>query len=128
MISNNLTKLRIKNAEFYSYHGVKSEERKLGGKFQVDLELVYDSSIAIVNDDVKNALNYEEVMFCIDEVINGDNYRLIETIANEILYTLFDKFAVIARATVCVRKMNVPMRRFVDYVEVEQTMSRQNDK
>jgi dihydroneopterin aldolase len=126
-IEISLTKLTIKNAEFYSFHGVKSEERKLGGKYQVDLDMYYNASQAISDDDIKCALNYEDITSTIDEVINGKKYKLIETLANEILTTLFDGYPLIIEATVRVRKINVPMRRVVDYVEVEQAMFRNNE-
>ena len=119
-----LSRLTIKNAEFYSYHGVKPEERKLGGKYQVDLDLFYKATNAIINDDVKYALNYEEAMFCIEEVIVGENYNLIETMANEILNMAMEKFQNLEKATVRIRKMNVPIRRVVDHIEVEQTIIR----
>ncbi len=122
-----LSKLAIKDAEFYAYHGVKAEEQNLGGKYQVDLELYYDSRKAIINDDVKDALNYEEAMFCIEEAIAGENYNLIETIANEILNMAMERFPHLVKANVRVRKMNAPIRRVVKYVEAEQSMERKPD-
>jgi len=124
MLKNSLTKLLINNVEYYAYHGVKEEERILGGKYQVDLEMYYDSKTAILNDDVNYALNYEEAMFCISSVITEENYSLIETIATEILSSVMDKFEIIQKATVRVRKLTVPMRRAVDYVECEHTVER----
>ncbi len=85
MKKSSLTKLTIKDAEFYAYHGVKSEEQAMGGKYQIDLDLYYNATQAIINDNVKYAVNYEEAMFCIEEIIVGDQYRLVETITNEIL-------------------------------------------
>lgn len=122
-----LTKLGIKSAEFYAYHGVKREERKLGGKYEVDLDLWYDSTNAIIKDEVAAALNYEEAMFCIAEVISGESYRLVETIANEILNMVMEKFHMLEKATVRIRKMSVPMRRVISYIEVEQTMEHDRD-
>jgi dihydroneopterin aldolase len=75
-----------------------------------------------VRDDVKYALNYEIAMYCISEVMTGDSYSLIETIANEILNQVVEKFDSVRKATVKVRKVNAPMKRYVDYVEVEQTV------
>jgi len=124
MKETTLTRLSIKSAEFYSFHGVKAEERKLGGKYQVDLDLYYNAKNAIVNDDVNFALNYEEAMFCIDEVISGENYRLIETIANEVLNMIMEKFHMLEIATVRIRKINVPIGGVVEYIEAEQTMKR----
>jgi dihydroneopterin aldolase len=124
MRESSLTRLTVRSAEFYAYHGVKAEEQLLGGKYQVDLDMYYDARQAIINDDVNYALNYEEAMFCIEEVIAGENYNLIETITNEILNLLLEKFPHMVKATVRVRKMNAPIRRVVSFVEAEQTMSR----
>ncbi|MBP7214497.1 MAG: dihydroneopterin aldolase, partial [Candidatus Kapabacteria bacterium] len=66
-MKNNLTKLTIKNLEFYAFHGVKDEEKKLGGRYQMDLELYYDSSSAIATDKLSNALNFEEILHKIAE-------------------------------------------------------------
>ncbi|MFC2130900.1 dihydroneopterin aldolase [Bacteroidota bacterium] len=119
-----LMKLSIDSAQFYAYHGVKSEEQQLGGKYEVDLEMYYDATHAIINDDVNLALNYEEAFFCIEEVIAGENYHLIETLAREILNMLMERFQELQEATVRVRKMNVPIRRIVSYIEAEQTIVR----
>jgi 7,8-dihydroneopterin aldolase/epimerase/oxygenase len=124
MKGTSLTRLGIEGAQFYAYHGVKPEERQLGGKYEVDLDLYYQATNAIINDDVKYAVNYEEAMFCITEVMTTENYNLVETIASEILNMLMEKFSILVQATVRVRKMNVPISCVVDYIEVEQTMSR----
>ncbi len=127
MLKTTLTRISIVNAEYYAYHGVKAEERKLGGKYEVDLDLYYDTTAAVVNDDVKDALNYEEAMYCISEVIAGnDNYNLVETICNDILSMLMDKFTELQLATVRVRKLSVPVRRVIAYIEAEQTIERTN--
>jgi dihydroneopterin aldolase len=118
-----LTKLTVKAAEFYAYHGVKSEEQTLGGRYQVDLEMYYNSTKAVINDDVAFALNYDDAMFCVEDVINGQ-YDLIETIANEIINMLFDRFPMMQKATVRVRKYSAPIRTVVSYIEAEQTMQR----
>lgn len=125
MKKTSLTKLSIVNAEYYAYHGVKEAERILGGKYQVDLDMWYDASVAILKDDVKDALNYEEAMFSISEVLNAeDSYFLVETICNEILNSLMEKFPELVKATVRIRKLNVPMRRVIGHIEAEQTIER----
>ena len=123
MKESSLMKLSIKSAQFYAYHGVRTEEQVLGGKYEVDLDLWYDATEAIINDEVNYALNYEEAFFCIEEIIGGE-YNLVETIANEILNLAMEKFQNLKNANVKVRKMNVPMRRLVDYIEAEQSISR----
>lgn len=121
-----LTKLSITNAEYYAFHGVKNEERLLGGKYQVDLELFYDASTAIYNDDVKDAVNYEEALFCISEIINGDNnYNLVETICSEILNSIMDKFPAVEVATVRLRKFSAPIKHVIGHIEAELTIERE---
>lgn len=126
MLKTTLTKLTIKNIEYYAYHGVKDEERKLGGKYQVDLEMFYDAKSAIVHDDVNFALNYEEALFCVSSIMTEESYDLIETIASEILSSLMDKFDILQSATVKVRKLTAPMRRAVEYVECELSVERES--
>lgn len=128
MNKSSLSRITIKNAHYYAYHGVLEEERKLGGKYEVDLIMDYDAKAAIVRDDVNYALNYELAMYCISEVMTGDSYSLIETIANEILNSVMEKFDSIQEATVRVRKINAPMKRTTDYVEVEQNVKRAKSK
>lgn len=124
MKKSSLTKITINNAQYYSYHGVKKEEQKLGGKYQVDLDLYYDAKAAILKDDVNAAVNYEEAMFCISEVISNESYNLIETVANEILNSVMERFSFLYKANVRVRKLNPPLKRIVDNVEVEQSIER----
>ncbi len=122
-----LAKLCITNLEFYAYHGVKNEEKKLGGKFQVDIDLYYDTTKAVINDDINFAVNYEEVVFVVSEIVTNEGYNLIETLTNEVLNALLDKFEAIQKTTIRIRKMNVPMRRIVKYVEIEQSMDRSEE-
>jgi len=119
-----LSKLNIINLEFYAYHGVKKEEKKLGGKFQVDVELVYDSKNAVIKDDINFAVNYEEIVFTVSEIVLNESYDLIETLANEILNSIMDKYEEVKKVKVKIRKLNVPMRRIVKYVEIEHSMER----
>jgi len=124
MKSESLAKLSVVNLEYYAYHGVKEEEKKLGGKYQLDVDIHYDSNNAVINDDINYAVNYEEIVFSVSELMLNESYDLIETLANEILNTIFDKFEQVMIATVRIRKMNVPMRRVVKYVEIEQSLER----
>ena len=122
-----LTRITINSAQFYAYHGVSAEERILGGKYEIDLDMYYDATKAVINDDINSALNYEEAFFLIEEVIAGENHALVETIANEILNHLMEKFRILQTATVRVRKMNAPLHRIVQFIEAEQTMTRSKE-
>ncbi|MFM8472592.1 MAG: dihydroneopterin aldolase [Candidatus Kapaibacterium sp.] len=119
-----LTRISVVNASYYAYHGVNAEEKELGGQYQVDVDVAYDATSAVMSDDVKSAVNYEEILFCVNEVMSEESVNLIETLAYEILTTIMDKFTIIDEATVRVRKINAPVRTIVDAIECEQTMHR----
>ena len=121
----NLTKLSIKQAVFYAYHGVNKSEKEIGGRYEVDIDLFYDATTAVISDDVNYAINYEEIMYTVSEVVQNENYNLVETVANEIIRELMDKFGLLEKVTVKVRKLHVPIHRYIGHIEVEQTMERQ---
>jgi len=77
---------------------------------------------------VQYAVNYENALYCIEEVISDDSYNLIETIAYDILKFLMDRTPQIEKASIKVRKLNAPIRRPVSYVEAEHTLSRNSCK
>ncbi|MCX8054596.1 MAG: dihydroneopterin aldolase [Ignavibacteria bacterium] len=119
-----LTKLSLRGIKFYAYHGVKKSEKDVGGKYEVDLDLYYDATNAIIHDDVKFAVNYEEAVDIISDIISEESYNLIETLASEILNLLMEKFEYLQKATIKVRKISVPIKNYTDYVEAEHTIER----
>lgn len=119
-----LTKLSLRGIKFYAYHGVKKSEKDIGGKYEVDLDLHYDATNAIIHDDVKYAINYEEAVDIISDVISEDSYNLIETLASEILNMLMEKFEELRKATIRIRKISVPLKTYTEYVEAEHTIER----
>jgi len=125
-LRSSLTRLSIIGAAFYAYHGVKPEERDLGGKYEVDLDLYYESKQAVISDNIGDAVNYEEALYRVSEVINSDDhYELVETLAYDILRAVMNRFANVVEATVRIRKYYAPLRQVVDHVEVEQTLVRE---
>ncbi|MGQ9820032.1 MAG: dihydroneopterin aldolase [Candidatus Kapaibacteriales bacterium] len=114
-----IARLTIKSAQFYGYHGVKLEEKTLGGRYEVDLDLWYDAANAIGMDNVAYALNYEEAMECIEDVFSDQSFNLIETAANNILEHLFARFPFLTKAIVRIRKINVPIHSVVSFIETE---------
>jgi len=116
--------IRIKNATFYAYHGVGEDEQSLGGKFDVDVDLVCDFSIASETDSLKKTLDYEKVYGVIREVVLAKKYALLEALAGTIVRTLLHEFHQLEEVTVRIRKPHPPVKGVVDYVEVETTRRR----
>jgi dihydroneopterin aldolase len=125
-MEKSLTKITIKNIEFFAYHGVKEEENSLGGKFQVDIELYYDATEAAIQDNLSSAVNYTEILYEVNEIVSNEPFKLLETVTMEILTQIADNHPEIEMLTVRVRKFNIPYKVILNYIEAEQTFVRQN--
>ena len=111
--------IRIKNASFYAYHGVASDEQNLGGKFEVDLEIRGDFSKAKKSDNLKDTINYESVYSFLRSSVTQKKYYLLEALAGTIAEGLMNKFPIIRSVSVTVRKWHPPVKGVVDYVEIQ---------
>ena len=116
--------IRIKNATFYGYHGVLSEEQSVGGKFEADVDIYTNFSEAAKKDSLKQTINYQKVYSFMYKLALEKKYYLIEALATNIADELMKKFVQIDKIAVRVRKHNPPMGGVVDSVEVEVIKSR----
>lgn len=116
--------IRIEQMEFYSYHGCFEEERIVGNRFIVDLEMETDMSRACLTDNIGDALNYQTAYDLIKGEMKSKSY-LLEHIACRILDALFTNFPQLQKASVKVSKMNPPMGGKIGSVSVE--ISRKRD-
>ncbi len=111
--------IRIRNASFYAYHGVATDEQNLGAKFEVDVDLRSDLTAAKVSDDLRQTINYEAVYGIIKSVVTSKKFSLLEALAHAISEGVLERFERIEEIRVRVRKFHPPVKGVVDYVEVE---------
>jgi 7,8-dihydroneopterin aldolase/epimerase/oxygenase len=111
--------IRIKKATFYGYHGVRSEEQRVGGKFEADVDIYTDFSEASNKDKLDKTIDYHEVYSFMYKLALEQKYYLIESLATKIANELLNKFKLISKVAVRVRKNNPPLGGVVDCVEVE---------
>lgn len=111
--------IRIKKASFYAYHGVLSEEQSVGGKFEADVDIYTDFKHAAETDSLKDTINYHQVYKFVHQLVLEKKYRLLETLALNIVEALMNKYPEIRKVAFRIRKNNPPMGGVVDCVEVE---------
>lgn len=116
--------IRIKNAVFYAYHGVLSDEQNLGGRFEIDVDLHTNLKKGAMSDHLRDTVDYEKVYDCVRSSVLGKKYFLLEALGSAIIQGLFGRFKQVKRVTVRVRKPNAPVKGVIDTVEVEMTRSR----
>ena len=99
----------LEGLQFYGYHGVDSEERSLGQRFLVDVELTTDLRAAGQADDLTQTVNYSLVYTRVQTIVEGPPHNLIETVAEELATALLADFPA-SSVTVVVRKPEVGLR------------------
>ncbi len=117
--------IRLHNMQFYGYHGVSESEKHLGGKFEVDVEMMADLMEACENDDLNASIDYEAVYKTVNSCVKNDSYYLIEALANSIAKELLNEFS-ISEIMVRVRKPHAPINGVLDTVEIELSRTKED--
>ena len=110
--------IRLKNMQFYGFHGVSESEKNLGGRFEIDLEMHLSLKEACTTDDLTKTINYEAIYQTVDICVKKDKFYLIEALANSVAKNIL-KSHPIDSLVVKVRKPHAPVRGVLDTVEVE---------
>ena len=113
-------RILIQGIQFYGYHGVRAEERKLGQLFQADVELHLDLREAGGRDDLAVSVDYGQVTAAVMEVGTRDTCKLLERLAERIAAVLLERFPV-AQVTIRVTKPHPPISNVIGGVSVEIT-------
>ena len=91
----------------YGYHGARPEERALGQRFVVDVDLEADLRHAAATDDLDATVNYSEVYRLVAAIVAGDPVNLLETLGERIARTMFDRFPQVQRTRIRIAKPGV---------------------
>ena len=116
--------IRLKNAVFYAYHGVLTDEQKLGGKFEVDVDLACDLSQGSRTDSLRDTVDYVRVYDSIRTAVTGKKHLLLESLGGDIADRILGEFPQVHHVQVRVRKPGAPIQGVIDTVEVEVTRGR----
>ncbi|MDI3339403.1 MAG: dihydroneopterin aldolase [Sphaerobacter sp.] len=95
---------------FYGYHGVHPEERALGQRFVVDLEVACDLRPAGSTDELDRTISYSELYQIARRVVEGTPRALIEAVAESIADAVLAASPAIEEVTVTVWKPEAPIK------------------
>lgn len=119
-----MDKIYMNELAFYGYHGVFTEENKLGQRFLVDLTLELDLAKAGTADNLDETINYGDVYERVKAVVEGEPYKLVETVAEKVTSDLLNAYERLQACTVKVTKPDPPIPGHYRSVAVEMTRSR----
>ncbi len=115
--------IRLNNIRLYAYHGCLPEEKKLGQRFEIDVELSVEDRISQGFDKVKDTVDYTKVYHLVKDEFQRISFNLIETAAHKICDVLLtmDKVQVV---TIRIRKPHAPIEGHFSDIEVEVSKKR----
>ena len=113
-----MDKIYLKNIEIFANHGVFDEEKKLGQKFIIDLELTLDLEEAANFGDLKKSVHYGELCHGIEKIFTEKSYDLIETAASRVAEYILISYPIVNNVSVKLKKPWAPIGRHLDYAAV----------
>ncbi len=103
---------------FHAYHGVWDEEKEIGQRFEVDVELTVDSSTAAATDKLKDTIDLYQVFKTVEDVVMNNKFNLVETMADRIASEILEKYRPY-EVLIRIRKPHAPIMGLQDGIEVE---------
>jgi len=109
--------ISIEGMEFFAYHGCFKEEQLIGTKFNIDLFLTVDTSVAEGSDKLQDTVNYQEVFQLVKNEMQVTS-KLLEHVGRRILDRVKLSFPQVENATIKIRKLNPPLGGQMDFVSI----------
>lgn len=111
-------KLILAGMQFYGRHGVFAEEKAMGQKFVIDVELCLSLKKAGSTDDISLTPNYADIYAIVRNITTQRSFNLIETLAENIAQEILNNYRV-DEVKVRVRKPHAPISGIFDYMGCE---------
>ena len=96
--------------QFYGFHGVNPEERRLGQPFVVDLEAELDLSAAEASDRLTDTVSYTHLYRVVKGIVEGEPLNLLESAAGAIASGVLEQHPAVEAVRVTVQKPRPPIR------------------
>lgn len=111
-------RILLTGLDFHARHGVLEEERKLGQRFVVDLELGVDCHAAGSADDPRLCVDYSAVYDLVADRVQKTTFKLIEALAEHLAEAILAAFPV-EYVRVRVAKPHAPLKGIFRSAAVE---------
>jgi dihydroneopterin aldolase len=109
-------RITLRGMRFLGRHGVELEERLEPQPFEVDVVIRGDLSRPAASDDLADTVDYSGVFATVQQVVEGQSFRLIEALAGAIADAVLADGR-IGDVEVRVRKPKAPLPGAFDTVE-----------
>ncbi|MEW8956607.1 2-amino-4-hydroxy-6-hydroxymethyldihydropteridine diphosphokinase [Clostridium sp.] len=114
-----MDRILIKDLEIYAHHGVFKEEKTLGQKFLITMELYLSLREPGKTGDLDKSVHYGELSHKVEEEFKRKSYDLIEEAAENLAEFILKEYDIIEKVEVSIKKPWAPILKPLDYVEVK---------
>lgn len=114
-----MDKIYLKDIEIFANHGVFQEEKTLGQKFILSLELSLDIKEAATTCDLTKSVHYGELCHKVIDIFQEESLDLIESVVNKVANFILDNYSMVNGVKVLLKKPWAPIGRHLDYAAVE---------
>lgn len=99
----------LRDLGFYGYHGLFSEEERLGQRFFIDLECGVDLTAPGETDTIGHTVSYADLYDVVKATFEAKRTKLIEALGHNIVSALFESFDDINWIVIRIRKPEAPI-------------------
>jgi len=114
-----MDKIIIKDLEVHGNVGVFEEEKKLGQKFLISMEICTNFTDCIKEDKIYETINYGEISSLVYNEFKSYRYNLLEKAADEICKFILAKYSRVKSVKVEIKKPWAPIKLPLAYASVE---------
>ena len=111
-------KIFLENIRLFGYHGVMSQERKVGNEFRFDLAVTYPFDSSEANDSISSTISYADIYEIIKEE-NAVPRQLLETLAHCICHRIRTSFPQADKCLCRITKLAPPIPGIHGHAGVE---------
>ena len=111
-------RVSLEGIEFHAYHGVFSEENKLGSRFTVDIHVETDFKQGMLKDDLKATVDYVR-LYEIAKSHMQIPVKLLEHLAHLMISDILLAYPDLRGVEVTIKKHNPALGGVVNYSVVE---------
>ena len=98
----------LKRLRFYGFHGVMSQEGRVGAHFLLDLRVGYSLEKAMQSDDVADTLDYAKLYEVVRREMEIPS-KLLEHVVGRIAKAIAETFPQVTSIDLSLTKQNPPM-------------------
>ncbi len=113
-------RLSILGMTFHAHHGLEEHEIENGQRFEVDVEMIVDSSKAASSDHLADTIDVRDVYKHVQHIVLSERFYLLEALAQRLSDTILKKYNV-GEVTIRVRKPVAPLGGLTDGTQLEIT-------